>query len=111
MEYRKVTAIVRAMALDDIEQSLTVAGVKGVTVTRVKGYGEYRDFFTRDGMTEHVRLEIFAHRDRVDRIVDTICRVASTGSEGDGIIAVLPVEHVYRIRDHTAANPDDSGEL
>lgn len=103
--------IVRTSALEAVEQALRDAGVKGVTVTRVKGYGEYKDFFSRDAMTEHARLEIFTHRLRVDQIVDAVCRAASTGAKGDGLIAVLPVESVYRIRDHAAADPNNPSEL
>ena len=94
-----------------MEQALIGAGVKGVTVTRVRGYGEYRNFFTRGSMTECGRVEVFTHRQRADEIVDAICRAASTGRKGDGIIAVLPVEGVYQIRDHAAVNPDTQNEF
>lgn len=106
MEFRKITAIIRASALEAVEQRLIAVGVRGITVTRVKGYGEYADFFTRDWMTEHVRIEIFTHRDRVAEIRDAIFAAASTGAKGDGIIAALPVECVYRIRDRSAAPPE-----
>ena len=80
-------------------------------MTHVKGYGEYADFFARDWMSEHVRLEIFIHRQRVDGILEAIFRGASTGGKGDGIVAVLPVESVFRIRDRAAADPDDRAVL
>lgn len=111
MQFRTVIAIVRSSALEAVEQALVQAGVKGVSVTSVKGYGEYRDFFSRDTMTEHVRLEVFTHRLRVDQIVDAVCAAASTGGKGDGVIAVLPMESVYRIRDHAVADPNDPGQL
>ena len=111
MQFRKVTAIVQCSALEAVERSLQQADVKGVTVTRVKGYGEYADFFARDWMSEHVRLEIFTHRQRVDGILEAIFRAASTGTKGDGIVAVLPVESVFRIRDRAAADPDDPAVL
>lgn len=111
VEFRKVTMIVRASALQRVEEALRHVGVAGVTVSRVKGYGEYRNFFLRDSMTEHVRLEIFTHRLRVDAIVDATCHAASTGGKGDGIIAVLPVESIFRIRDHAKADPNDPDQL
>lgn len=77
----------------------------------MKGYGEYANFFTRDWMTAHVRLEIFTHLDRVAGILEAIFRVASTGAKGDGIIAVLPVEQIYRIRDRAAADPSEPEAL
>lgn len=111
MSFRKITAIVRISALEAVEQGLHHAGVKGVTVTRVKGYGEYANFFAADTMTHHARLEIFTHVERVDGIRDAIFAAASTGLKGDGIIAILPVEAVYRIRDRVAADPADPGAL
>lgn len=62
-------------------------------------------------MTEHVRIEVFTHHQQVGRIADAVCGAASTGAKGDGVIAVLPLESVYRIRDHTATDPNNSSEL
>jgi nitrogen regulatory protein P-II 1 len=103
--------IVRSSALDAVQQALRSAGVKGVSVSRVKGYGEYKDLYSRDPMTEHVRLEVFTHRLHAAQIVDAVCSAASTGGKGDGVIAVLPVENVYRIRDHAAADPHNPAEV
>ena len=58
-DFRKVTASVRTEVLEAVEQRLPRAGVKGATVTHVKGYGEYADFFSHDWQVRHVRLEIF----------------------------------------------------
>lgn len=111
MEFRKITAIIQVLALKAVEQQLIAVGVSGVTVTRVKGYGEYADYFTRDLMTQHVRIEIFTHTSRVSEIRDAIFDAASTGSKGDGIIAVLPVECVYHIRNRSAVPADQPSLL
>lgn len=111
MELRKVTAIVRALALERVERGLREIGVPGLTVTRVKGYGEYANFFSKDWMTDHVRIEIFTAASRVDRILEVICSAACTGEPGDGIIAVLPVEHLYRIRDRANADLAESTQI
>lgn len=103
-----MTAIIRTELLEAVEQRLPQAGAKGVTVTHVKGYGEYADFFSRDWQVRHVRLEIFTEAAKVERIVAAIMEAASTGDPGDGIIAVLPVETVYRVRRRC---PVASGEL
>jgi len=108
---RKVTAIVRSAVLEAVEERLIAAGVKGITVTRVKGFGEYADFYSREWLSEHMRIEIFTHRDRVDTVREAIMGAARTGEPGDGIIAVLPVEQLYRIRDGTTAESAAPGAL
>lgn len=97
-EFRKVTAIFRLERLANVEKALRDIPVGGVSVTRVKGYGEYVDLYARDWMTEHARIEIFTHASQVQRIVEAISAAASTGTRGDGIVSVLPVESVFRIR-------------
>ncbi len=104
MEYRKINAIIRRDALEKVERKLQAAGVQGISVTRVKGYGEYADFYSKDWLVSHARIEIFTHASRVDDIVETIMDAAHLGMEGDGIVAVLPVEKLYRVRTRSEAN-------
>lgn len=107
MEYRKITAIIENQRLEAVERRLEEGGVKGVSVTKVKGYGDYRNFYTRDWMTSHSRIEIFTDAARADGIARAIVDAAHTGQPGDGIVAVLPVERVYRIRTKAEATPAD----
>ncbi len=107
MNYRKVTAIIRRDVLEKVEKKLQKTGVQGVSVTRVKGYGEYADFYSKDWMVSHARIEIFTHQSKADAIAKAIMEVAHTGVEGDGIVAVLPVEKLYRIRTRSEAAIDD----
>lgn len=100
MGFKKVTAIIQCEVLEKVEMALQAAGVSGISVTYVKGYGDYSNFFKSPPLVTHARIEIFAEDAQVDPIVDTILTTAYTGMLGDGIIAVLPVEHFYRIRDH-----------
>jgi len=97
---KKVTAIVRTDALEDVESRLRGLGVPGVTVSRVKGFGEYANFFTPDWKSAHARVEIFIDEAQVQFLVDTIMATAHSGLPGDGIVAVAPVDDLYRIRDY-----------
>jgi len=106
-EFRKVTAILRIDRLEAVEKALQDIQIRGLSVTRVKGYGEYVDLYARDWMTEHARVEIFTAESHAQRIVDTICSAASTGTRGDGIVSVLPVERVWLIRTRAPAAVDD----
>jgi nitrogen regulatory protein P-II 1 len=106
---RKVTAIVRVDVLERVERRLQELRVPGITVTKVKGYGEYENFFARDRMTEHARIEIFLRRERAEEVARTIVDAAHTGGAGDGIVVVLPVEAIYRIRSRQVASSDELG--
>lgn len=108
MNLRKVTAIIRSERLEEVEKRLQEAGVKGLSVTKVKGYGEYANFLAHDWMVTHARIEIFTDETAVERISQTIMEAAHGGGKGDGLVAVLPVEKVYRIRTKEEVRP---GEL
>ncbi len=88
----KVTAIVRLSMLERVEDRLQDLQVPGISVTKVKGYGEYANFFRPDWMVEHARIEIFLHSARADEVARAIADAARTGGSGDGLVAVLPVE-------------------
>jgi len=98
MELRRIVAIIRGSALETVEEQLRQLGVKGVTVFPVKGYGEYANLYKADWMVNNARIEIFAAAWRVDIIVKTILDAAHSGTPGDGLVAVMPVEKLYRIR-------------
>jgi len=98
MEFRKITAIIRLDRAEQVEHKLKTIGVPGMSCTHVKGYGEYADFYSSDWKVEHARVELFVKATQVKEIVDAILEEAGTGTAGDGIIAVLPVEHLYHIR-------------
>lgn len=105
--FRKVTAIFRIDRLQEVEKALQDIRVGGVSVTRVKGYGEYADFFARDWMSQYARAEIFTSESKAKEIVEAILSAASTGTRGDGIVSVLPVETVLRIRTRSPATPEE----
>jgi len=98
MELRRIVAIIRGSALEKVEEQLHQLGVKGVTVFPVKGYGEYANLYKADWMVNNARIEIFAAEKRVETIVKTILDAAHSGTPGDGLVAVMPVEKLYRIR-------------
>ncbi|MDZ4142468.1 MAG: P-II family nitrogen regulator [Methylotenera sp.] len=107
MQFRKITAIIRSEALEKVEQRLQKLGVPGISVTRVKGYGEYANFYTHDWMATNARIEIFSTAKRAEEIARAIMEVANSGTPGDGIVAVLPVEKIYNIRKIAELQPDD----
>jgi nitrogen regulatory protein P-II 1 len=98
MIFRKVTAIFRSDRLEAVEERLRSLRVPGISVTKVKGFGEYANFYQPDRLCSHVRIEVFTSKLKADKVAEAIIDTAHTGLEGDGIVAVLPVESVYHIR-------------
>jgi len=103
----KVTAIIRCEALEKVELRLQELGVHGYSVMQVKGCGEYTNFYRLDCMTTHSRVEIFVAAKRAEVIAQAIMDAAHSGVEGDGIVAVLPVNKVYRIRKRAEVLPEE----
>ena len=98
MAFKKVTAIIQHDVLEKVEAALEETGISGISVTYVKGYGDYANFFHSPPVVNHARIEIFTDETKVDLIVSTIMEHAHTGLPGDGLIVVLPVEHMYKIK-------------
>jgi len=107
MDLRAVIAIIRRDQLERVEKGLREIGVRGINVSKVKGYGEYHNFFTSDWMVDSVRLEIFTRKDRVDAIMATILDTGHTGSPGDGVVVVYPIERFANIRLRSDVTPDN----
>ena len=82
MPHRKVTAIIRSDALEKVESRLQEFGVRGISVSRVKGYGEYANFYARDWLTSHARIEIFTAAEHAEQIVAAIIDAAHVGQAG-----------------------------
>jgi nitrogen regulatory protein PII len=100
-----ITAIIKPFKLDDVKEALKAAGVVGITVSEVRGFGRqgghtetYRGAEYKIDFVPKVKLEILADGDDVERIVDVIASAARTDKIGDGKIWVSSVERIVRIR-------------
>ena len=100
-----VTAVIKPFKLDEVKDALKGAGIAGMTVGEVRGFGRqgghtetYRGAEYKIDFVPKVMIEIVLDDARVDAIVDTIARSAATGKIGDGKIWVSDVERVVRIR-------------
>jgi nitrogen regulatory protein P-II 1 len=107
MDIKQIVAIIRRDKLEEVEKKLQSMGVERISISKVKGYGEYHDFFARDWMVEEVRLEIFTRKGKVETITAAIMDAAHTGEPGDGIVAVVPVEKFFLVRTRSEAIPDE----
>ncbi|HID48782.1 MAG TPA: P-II family nitrogen regulator, partial [Chromatiales bacterium] len=101
MEFAKVIAIIRPEVCSKVEEKLKEIGVSGVSITNIKGWGEYVDFYREDWLVDHVQLEIYCTSEKAGELAEQLMEAAHTGLEGDGIVAVVPVQAVYHIRTRT----------
>jgi len=91
-----VKAIVRTTALENIVKALENVGVHGMSISEVKGVGEEVQLFNRYSV--HNMIEIIVHAEDVDRVVNAVLEAGHTGLEGDGMIAVCPLDYLIHIR-------------
>ncbi|OBH15248.1 P-II family nitrogen regulator [Mycolicibacter sinensis] len=100
-----ITAIVKPFTLEDIRTGLEQAGLQGMTVSEVRGYGRqkghtevYRGAEYSVDFVPKLRVEVLVDDVAVEQILDIIARAARTGKIGDGKVWVSPVETVMRVR-------------
>ena len=100
-----VTAIIKPFKLEEVRLALTGAGIEGMTVTEVKGYGRqkghteiYRGAEYAVSFLPKIKLEVIVDAEQADAAVEAISGAAKTGQIGDGKLFVSPIEHSLRIR-------------
>ncbi|MCA9236619.1 MAG: P-II family nitrogen regulator [Planctomycetales bacterium] len=102
---KKIEAIVRHFKLEDVKNALSDAGVAGMTITEVRGFGRQKGHTETYRGTEYavdfvpkVKIEVAVGEDRLQAVVDTIIKNAQTGQIGDGKIFVSDLVDTIRIR-------------
>ena len=102
---KKVEAIIKPFKLDEVKEALAGIGIKGLTVSEVKGFGRqrghketYRGAEYQVDFVPKTRIEVVVEASIVNDVVALIREKAKTGQIGDGKIFVLSVEDVIRIR-------------
>jgi nitrogen regulatory protein P-II 1 len=102
---KKVEAYINPFKLDDVKAALMEVGVRGMSVSEVRGFGRqkghtelYRGSEYQVDFLPKSKLEIVVADAMVEQVIEVIQRVAKTGQVGDGKIFVLPVEDAIRIR-------------
>lgn len=105
MNMRKITAIFQESMLEAVESVLSEHGVTGFTVTSVQGCGEYKNYYKSDQTSRHSRIEIYMAEAQAETVAKAIMNAAHIGVEGDGIVAISPVQSVFRIRTASKLTP------
>jgi len=102
---KKIDAIIKPFKLDEVKEALSKAGVHGLTITEVKGFGRqkghtelYRGAEYVVDFLPKVKIEILVDDDKAAEVTDSIIAAARTGRIGDGKIFIMPLDEVVRIR-------------
>jgi nitrogen regulatory protein PII len=102
---KKIEAIIKPFKLDEVKEALNEIGIKGMTITEVKGYGRqkghkeiYRGAEYVVDFIPKIKIEIIVAADQANQVVETIRKSANTGKLGDGKIFVTPIEGAIRVR-------------
>ena len=100
-----IIAVVKPFKLDDVREALVAAGIEGLTVSEVKGYGRqkgqteiYRGAEYSTNMVPKIKIEVVCDSEIAARVVEAVQSAANTGAIGDGKIFVLDVGQAVRIR-------------
>ncbi len=102
---KKIEAIIKPFKFEEVKEGLVLAGIQGMTVTEVKGFGRqkghveiYRGQELEVLFIPKIKIEVVVPDSLVDKVIQVIQEKAYTGSVGDGKIFVIPVEDAIRIR-------------
>ena len=100
-----ITAVIKPFKIDDVKEALKAAGVQGITVTEVRGFGRqgghtetYRGAEYNIDFVPKVRIELVVDDTAVNSVIEAISKAANTGKIGDGKIWITNVERIIRIR-------------
>jgi nitrogen regulatory protein PII len=102
---KKIEAVIRPFKLDEVKEALLEEGIKGLTISEVRGYGRqkghketYRGSEYQIEFVPKIKIEIVVDDSLVEKVVDAILKTAKTGQVGDGKIFISEIQDVIRIR-------------
>ena len=108
---KKVEAIIRPFKLEEVKEALVEEGIRGMTISEVRGYGRqkghtetYRGSEYRIEFIPKIKIEVVVDESNLDSVVDAILKTAKTGQVGDGKIFIYDLNEIIRIR------TDESGD-
>ena len=102
---KKIEAIIRPFKLDEVKEALVEEGIRGLTISEVRGYGRqkghtetYRGSEYRIEFIPKIKIEVVVEKEKAEKVIEAILRTARTGQVGDGKIFIYDVQDAIRIR-------------
>ena len=98
MNFCKVVAILNITDYGLISQTLQQLDIPGVTVSKVRGFGDYINQFNDFGFSDNMKVEIYTTTEQADRIAESLSSLANEMTAGGGVIAIEPVDRLFNVR-------------
>jgi len=102
---KKIEAIIRPFKLDEVKEALIEEGIRGMTISEVRGYGRqkghkevYRGSEYQIDFVPKIKIEVIVVDEMAEKVIDVILNIAKTGQVGDGKIFISDIKDVIRIR-------------
>ena len=98
MNYCKVVAILNITDYGLISTSIQKLDIPGVTVSVVKGFGDYINEFNEFGFSDNLKVEVYTSAEQAETVADTLSRLGNEMTEGGGVVAIEPVSQLLNVR-------------
>ncbi len=98
MGFHYVVAVVRPEVVAALEARLSSLGIGGVTLTKVRGFGEYKNFYSRDWLTEQLKVEVFVEAPMLDALLGALREIANADGPGAGVVAMMSLDKFLHLR-------------
>ncbi len=98
MNFCKVVAILNITDYGLISQTLQRLDIPGITVSKVRGFGDYINQFNDFGFSDNMKVEIYTTTEQADSIAECLSSLANEMTAGGGVIAIEPVDRLYNVR-------------
>lgn len=107
MKLMKITAIIDQLQLEKVQTALEFHGVTGFSIQPVKGRGKYCNTYSKDHLVEHIQIDLFVPANVAHEISKLILQTADVGADSEGLVAIIPVDALYWVKDQLSAKPED----
>ena len=107
MKFKKVTAIINEMKLDNVASALNEHGVNGFTVHPVRGRGNYCNTFSKDGLVTNKQIEVYTLDVHATKVARLIMKTADVALDSEGLVAITSVDELFWVYQQTPAQVSD----
>lgn len=101
MGIKNVVALIREESRVAVVDALQRHSIHGISIASIRGYGEYQNSFALDTSNTCIRIDVMIEASRAQQVAQLIMDAAHTGLDGDGLVAIQPVENLYRVKTRT----------
>ena len=108
MWYSKVVMIMNITDYALISDAIKGLGVPGISISKVQGFGDYINDFRQEGLSDSLKIEIYTSSEQADDIASSLATLATSMTEGGGIVAIEPVSKIMNAKKITASEEHDN---